>query len=123
MHTDTQADVTSWGKHLDEDERAIVARAVDDALSAGFVLSVRDSAFGGGEWVVKGSRSRSEILSALGSTESDLLQASDGAVATNMWAVFIWGNGVDCLSDWANGEATRDWLSETMELSENLAAA
>lgn len=81
-------------------ERRIATRLVDDALAAGYSISVHD----GEEWALKQSSDRATILNAMGSTDSDKLRfRKDGEVIGTV--LLIWGNEDDLISDTSESEA------------------
>lgn len=84
-----------------QEERAIVERIVDTALTRGYSVSVCDAFDGDGEVVVKRSQDRAQILGAMFTTEGDLLNFfADGK---RLGCIsFIYGNGEDVTHDWSD---------------------
>ena len=76
-------------------EMKIATQLVDDALEAGYTLSVSD----GEEITVKRSKDRTAVLEALRTTDYDRLFIHVGD--KNHWVLLIWGNDVDVISDYA----------------------
>ena len=92
-------------EHASTIERRVATALVARALNAGYTVSVRDDAFGEGEWVVKKSKDEREILGALCSTGSDFLRMRNEAGESVGWVALIWGNGEDLVSDYSDNEA------------------
>lgn len=99
-------------------EKRIAAKVVREILDVGCKISVSD----GNYWVIKGSTDESAILQVMFTTGGDTLSLS-GAVGNRVGFVsFIWGNGVDCISDHTENDQLRDimdpiqnWIEETFE--------
>lgn len=91
-------------------EAVIARKIVDYALKQGWYVSVYD----GGEWALKRSIKREEILDALASTDEDTLRFSDALNKTvgRMW--LIYGNGEDLISDYSDNSAMNT-LAEMVE--------
>jgi len=83
-------------------ERQIARFVVLEAIEAGYTVSVND----GGEWVVKRSTDKVEIMSALYSTSDDMLRFRNAEGESVGWVWLIWGNGEDLISDYADNDAT-----------------
>jgi hypothetical protein len=81
-------------------ERRIAEKVVDDALAAGYTIDV----FDGGEFPLKKSTNREEILKAMFSTDEDrLFLTKDGKTG---WVWLIYGNGYHLISDYTVSLAT-----------------
>jgi len=96
-------------------ERDIGEKIIDDALAAGYTISVYDSA----EWTVKNSRDRAEIVAALMTTDDDILRFSDaeGKTIGSVWLVY--GNsGWDVICDSSTNDPTQALLAGAEQLAE-----
>jgi hypothetical protein len=93
-------------------ESRIAARLVDDALRAGYSVSVYD----GEAWPLKRSTDRAAILDALASTDLDTLKFRDSAGEFKAWVTLIWGNGCDLLSDWSDTPATEVVIAGALQV-------
>lgn len=69
-------------------EKTAAGRIIDRALAKGYMVSVYD----GEEYVVKSSRKRHQIMTALGSTDTDQLIIRDGKGNKIGTILLIWGN-------------------------------
>lgn len=78
-------------------------RLVNAALASGYTISVND----GEEWTVKNSRSRQEILDAMGTTGEDYLMVRTAEGAKIAQYYLIYQNGADVVSDWSYTEETK----------------
>lgn len=105
----------SLDKHATEIERKIAHKIVDDALTAGFSISVYD----GEETTVKQARDRAVILDAMATTGSDrLVMYREGRHCG--WVLLIWGNGADLLSDHAANDTMEALLQPVYDYAETL---
>lgn len=100
--------------HASEIEAKISMRIVDDALSAGFSISVYD----GEETTIRKSRDKAEIVDAMSSTDTDTLtfHNADGKAIGKVF--LVWGNDHDLISDNTDNEATNALLAGALKLSE-----
>jgi hypothetical protein len=76
-------------------ERRIATKLVNDALAAGYSISVYD----GEEWALRSGKDAATVLAAMGSTDMDKLRfrdADDNIIGT---VLLIWGNEDDLISD------------------------
>ena len=82
-------------EHASEVERRIVGKLVQDALAAGYSLSVWD----GGEMTVVESHDPDEVYKALASTDSDdlFIHIRENNVPC---VKLVWGNNCDVISDY-----------------------
>jgi len=89
-------------------ERRIVERVVDDALKAGYSVTVND----GEEDVLFASLDKVAILKSMFSTDEDRLYFhTKSGKASFGWVYFIYGNdGPDVINDWTDNEATNKLL-------------
>lgn len=79
-------------------ERRIASALIRDGLLAGYTISVHD----GGEFVLKDSTSRKDILKAMFSTDEDTLYFKTEGGKHHGWVLFIYGNdGWDVISDYS----------------------
>lgn len=113
----------SLDKYATETERKIIHKLVDDALAAGYSISVTD----GEETTVTQSRDRAVILGAMATTGEDVLTIWDpnaGAtvgVSKRLGAVwFIYGNDADIISDYTVNAAMESLLAGAEALAETL---
>jgi hypothetical protein len=85
----------------DNIERQIAERIVDRALAAGYTISVYD----GGEWALKRSSNRADIVAAMYSTDSDTLRfrLPNGKPVGSI--MLVYGNGADVVCDYTDNEA------------------
>ncbi len=95
-------------------EKQAVAEFVAIALADGYAVSVYD----GEETTVTRSKDRQAIINALFTTDSDTLKlrSDDGKITASFQ--FIYGNGVDVLSDYsdtATGESFANRFSDIVE--------
>ncbi|HVG51618.1 MAG TPA: hypothetical protein VM867_08300 [Xanthobacteraceae bacterium] len=72
-----------------QQEKAAAGKVIDRALAKGCFISVND----GGEWVVKKSTKRREIMDALASTDADHLMIRDANGERVGVIYLVWGNG------------------------------
>lgn len=85
-------------------ERKIATTLIKSALANGWAVSVKDSAFGEGEFTVKRSTNLKIILDALATTDSDALTFRDPASGNfRGWVQLIWGNDDELIHDYSNG--------------------
>ena len=90
-------------------ERKIATNVIKSALKNGWAVSVRDSAFGEGEYTVKRSTNLKIILDALATTDSDALTFRDPASGDfRGWVMMIWGNDGDLIHDYSEGLTIND---------------
>lgn len=85
----------SLEKYATDVERQISAQIVDDALKAGYTVSVSD----GEEFTVVRSTDREVILGAMATTDQDVLVFRDDAGAKIGWVQLIWGNDHELISN------------------------
>jgi hypothetical protein len=78
--------------------RRIAAALIDAALAAGLTVS----AYEGGDWAIRRSTDRAAILDALASTDHDELVFRNAEGAKVGWALMIWENDCDVLSDYSD---------------------
>ena len=98
-------------------EKLIAVKIVDDALAAGYTISVYD----GEAYPVKRSADADTILGAMASTEMDtLVFRKDGERIGSV--VLIYGNGHDLISDYTDNEAMEALLAPATELADELAS-
>jgi hypothetical protein len=99
-------------------ERAICSALVKAALERGLVCSVYD----GGAWPVKKSAKYSEIMNALFTTDSDVLQLRNAEGVSMGRFDLIYGNdGYDVVADYTVTETTESlWQEVINPLSEKL---
>jgi hypothetical protein len=107
-----------------EVETKIVDAILDALLGAGYAVGVND----GEDTVLQWSQDRTEIISKLRSTDSDMLlvheirKQGDGYSYRRIgWILLIWGNAHDLLSDHTTN--LDDVLLPVYELSNVLEAA
>lgn len=101
-------------------ERRVVTKLVNDALAAGYTVSVSD----GEEVVVKQSNNRAEILKAMASTGEDILvfRRADGTRVGSV--LLIWNNaedGSEVIADHSDNKDTRSLVKGAEELAERYA--
>lgn len=82
-------------------EYKIVSRMLRYAFARNWRVSVNDDAFGHGEWVLRRSVSRADIIHALASTDGDLLVFYEGEAKIG-YVQLIWGNDEDLISDYTD---------------------
>lgn len=106
---------------LRHDERQIISALLDDAASAGFVVSVYD----GEEWALKVSASRSDIAANVGATDETTLRFRDpsrldphGKAATVGQVFLVHGNGCDVISDYSDNADTRSLVTRATFVSD-----
>lgn len=86
----------SKAKTVPEIEAEIMQRVIDDAIAAGYALTVHD---GGGN-TVTASRDREAVFKALRTTDEDFLKLSRDDQDFG-WAMFVYGNdGWDVIADY-----------------------
>ena len=95
-------------------EMKIATQIVDDALAAGYALSVQD----GEEITVTRSKDRAEILGALRTTDHDRLFIHGDGGWPSCWVMLIWGNDVDVISDYAGPD---EIMAPLLESAQNIA--
>ena len=99
-------------------ETRIARAAVKGLLKAGYYISVNDDDRGNGDEVLTNSRSISKIMSALQSTDGDLLlvrKSKAHDTGHDGWVSLIWGNVADCIHDYTTN--LEDALREANELA------
>ena len=92
-------------------EMKIAEQLVDDALAAGYTVSVED----GEEITVMDSADRAEILGALQTTDMDRLYLH--TPTGRHWILLIWGNDCDLISDYAGPDEV---MAPLMESAQNV---
>lgn len=84
---------------IEQIERLIVTKAVNDLISGGYRVSVFDSE----EYAIKSSVSASAIMDVLFSTEEDVLNLTkfgpDGESLPAGWVRLVYGDGHGVISD------------------------
>jgi hypothetical protein len=106
---------------IQEIERKIAARIVDDALAAGYTVEV----FDGEELVLKDSRDREAILAAMFSTDEDTLffhslDDKKGRVVSGFVRLVYGNTGWDVISDASGNSAMADLLAGAEKLAEQI---
>lgn len=104
-------------KYAPANARRIAEQLVDDALAKRLVVAVWD----GEAWALKRSADRAAILARLASTEADTLHfwRADGTRVG--WAMLIWQNDGDVISDNSDNPETEELLASAMALANTLA--
>ncbi|APH74134.1 hypothetical protein [Aquibium oceanicum] len=100
-------------------EEAMADALVAACLARGYCLSVND----GGEWVVKRSTDKAQIMAALFSTDEDLIMVRRVDDVTKIgWFQLIYGNdGYDVISDYsANTICDEIWDTILRPLSDKM---
>jgi hypothetical protein len=99
-------------------ERTMCSALVKAALERGLLCSVYD----GGEWTVKKSAKYSEIMNALFTTDSDVLQIRNAQGESMGRFDLIYGNdGFDVVADYTMTETTESLWNEVLKpLSDKL---
>lgn len=82
-------------------EKQLASNLIRSALAQGWTVTVVDDAFGCGEEVVTNSTDFAQIFNSLDTTESDVLRFRN-ADGSKGWAVLIWGNDDDLISDYSD---------------------
>lgn len=96
-------------------ERLVAERIVDDALKAGYKISVRD----GEAFTLKRSGDKSAIIEALCTTDEDYLYFSlDGQNIGWVW--MVWGNEGDVISDYVSDPRIEALLKGAEKLADTL---
>lgn len=112
----------SLDKHATATERKIVHKLVDDALAAGYAISVND----GEATTVVRSRVRATILGAMATTGEDTLvfflpTAREAQPFVRVgWVSLIYGNGCDIISNSSANDSTDTLLAGAEALAESL---
>jgi hypothetical protein len=113
----------SLDKYATTTERKIINRLIDDALAAGYAISVND----GEETTVKQSQDRAAIRGAMATTDTDILTFWDPkggpTVGVSKRLGFVWliyGNDCDVISDYSANEAMDTLLAGASALAESL---
>jgi hypothetical protein len=90
----------------------IVRRIVSNGLKAGYTVSVND----GGEWTVKKSTKRAEIVAALFSTDSDTVRFrdKDGKKIGDVFFVYNFGDP-DVVNDHSDNPEIRKLVGENFD--------
>ena len=84
-------------------EAEAARQLVEAVLERGYALSVSD----GEEWTVERSRTESEILDALATTDGDVLRLWTEDGATHGWFYLVYGNaedGSELIADYTDNE-------------------
>ena len=112
----------SLDKYATETERKIIHKIVDDALAAGYAVSVND----GEVTTVTQSRDRDAILGAMATTGGDTLvfflptpREAKPFVGVG-WVSLIYGNECAIISDASANESTEALLAGADALAETL---
>jgi hypothetical protein len=109
----------------EELERRIVGQIIDGALAAGYEIDVND----GEETTLEKSSSKSDILAAMFSTDSDILTLYTGAGSLTDLGIIepsrrvgsillIWGNGRDVIGDYSDKPAIDAVLERAHEIAD-----
>ena len=97
-------------------ELAICGKLIDDALAAGYEVSVYD----GGAYPLLRSTDRAAIIAAMRSTDGDTL-IFHNAGARIGWVQLVYGNGHDVIADNTDNTTTNELLRGAEALAEELA--
>ena len=98
---------------IQEIEKQIARKVIDDALAAGYTIDV----FDGEEFPLKNSTDAEQILAAMFSTDDDRLFLNRGGKTAWVW--FIYGNsGWDVISDY--NVSLEEVLKGAMKLADEL---
>lgn len=106
---------------MNETEKKIVTAILEDALKAGYLVSVSD----GEETVIKKSRCLPCILDKMGSTDNDVLkfwrksqgQDDPRGYVTFGVVVLIYGNDHDVISDCSDNQRMNKLLERATEIA------
>ncbi|MEH2517386.1 hypothetical protein V1279_002959 [Bradyrhizobium sp. AZCC 1610] len=99
---------------VQEIERQIARRIIDDALAAGFAIDVYD----GGDFAIEKSTDADAIFSAMFSTDDDrLYMHKDGKQVGSVWLIYG-ESGWDVITDYSM--SIDDLLQGALKLSEEL---
>jgi hypothetical protein len=93
-----------------EVEKKIASRLVHDILASGSDISVWE----GGDYAIKNSTNKEEVMAALGSTGIDYLYMSYGSI------LLVWGNGNELISDSSANQLTDNVLVGAENLAKTL---
>lgn len=99
---------------IEEAERKIARRAIDDAIAAGHAIDV----FDGEEVVIKRSTNADQIIAAMFSTDSDTLIIHKDGKRIGSILLIYGNNGHDVISDYSM--SLHDMLQGAGELAEQL---
>lgn len=109
---------------LPDDERKIISRLLDDAASAGFIVSV----FDGEEWALTASSDFPAVAALVGATDETTLRFRDpeimnerGKPALVGFVYLVHGNGCDVISDYSDTPALSALLAGASGVAERLA--
>lgn len=83
-------------------EQQIATNLIRSALAQGWTVSVFNSSEPDGEWTVKTSTNFDQIFDSLDTTEGDTLRFRKANGESKGWAVLIWGNDDDLISDYSD---------------------
>lgn len=99
-------------------EKRMATALVTASIQRGFTVSVND----GGEWVVKRSTNKAEIMAALFSTDEDQIVIRDQDGNRSGWFQLIYGNdGHDVVSDYSdNAVCNAIWEEVLRPLSDKI---
>lgn len=99
-------------QHVSTIEKKIIRALLDDAASAGYVVSV----FDGEEWTLKMSSDRKAIEDSIGTTDETVLRfrGADKSLIGSVWLVH--GNDEDVISDLSDNEATNALVARASRL-------
>lgn len=111
---DCGAEVPSIERYASVVEQRIARRLVRSILHAGHTISVND----GEAFIVRRSRDRNAILAALCTTDSDTLVVRRADGERIGFAMLIWGNGADLLSDHTDTEEMRRIVSDAEHVAD-----
>jgi hypothetical protein len=100
-----------------ETETRIARKLLQDALAAGYAVSVHDSE----EWAISRSTDEAAIWDVMGETDVDSLRFRKGGDYAG-FVTLIWGNDTDLISDHTDNDAMASLVAGAMALADSIAA-
>lgn len=97
-------------------ERTIAIALVEAMLERGWKVSM----FDGEEWVIINSTVKEDILMAMFTTDSDLLQMTSSTGFKAGWFDLTYGSGYDVISDYSDNELCRQIWDDIAPVIERL---
>jgi len=97
-------------------EGIIVQKIVDDALEAGYTISIFDSE----EWCVKKSKDKEYILANMGIADEMVVRLRDGQNDIVGGISLVYGNDTDIISNYSCNDRMEDFIKEALSLSNRL---
>lgn len=98
---------------MNQIEKEIVLKILEDASRAGYAITVYD----GGETVIEKSENKEAVFAEMYSTDEDTLIFDQGDRQIG-WVFLVYGNDYAVISDYSDNSSTEELLKNAMEIAE-----